>query len=93
MKSIKEINQAALDKFYQNEFWRKFYDDAPMIAKELIEDGFRASLSDDENDDEDSNIEDRLTIDDIRYLAERGYHPSMRKHYAELLEKKSASQS
>ena len=93
MKAIKEKNQAALDRFMDNEFWKKFYEDAPSGAKALIEDGFTASLSDDDSEDGEEVSEDSLTVEDIRYFAERGYNQQMRKHYADLLEKRTTSSS
>ena len=86
MKAINPRNQEALDKFCQNEFWCCYYANAPAEAKILIEDGFSASLSDDESNDAVDTTEDALTVETIRYFAERGYNQQMRKHYAEVLQ-------
>jgi len=95
MKAIHPENQAALDRFCKNDFWRHYYEDAPSVAKELIEGSFRYSV---EGSEDKSNIseqkkraderEARMTEDDLRYLADVGCHPLMRKHYREVLEKR-----
>lgn len=58
-------------------------------VKELLEENYYASINFEEcekEDDEDSAWnEDRMTIDQIRYLSVHGWHPMMRSHYKELL--------
>lgn len=93
-KAVNPKYQAALDEFCENETWRSEYKNAPEYMKELLEENYYASVNFEEcdkEDDEDSAWnEDRMTIDQIRYLSVHGWHPMMRSHYKELLSRRLA---
>ena len=96
-KAVNPRNQAALDEFCKNEFWRSEYENAPECMKELLEDSYYASLNyekclkDRKEHKESSWDEDKMTIEQIRYLAKFGWHPMMRSHYKQVLERRLAA--
>jgi len=93
MKALKEENQATLDEFCKNEFWKSYYESAPVGVKEFIEDGFRKddSISRGERKRLADEREAKMSDEDIKFLAERGWHQMMRKHYKEVLEKRQTA--
>lgn len=96
--AIKPENQAALDEFMKNNYWRSYYEKAPRTAKIHIEDGFAFSLApekEDEMTDEEirKDAEDRLAALDeegLEYLAKNAHHPKMREYFGKELARRKA---
>ena len=78
-----------LAKFMENEFWAKYYSEAPAVAKEFIALEMYASDYDVDDDADFDNlqleVEGRMEAADRRYLAEHSPNRYERARFAKML--------
>lgn len=80
MLDEKKIDRA-LKEFFKNEYWKKYYDNAPSEnCKRYIVLGFSRSLYDYPDFEERKKVGDELELSDWKYLYENEGNHQMKHH-------------
>lgn len=91
MKAINPKFQSALDKFMENDFWRKVYEGAPAGAKAKLETEFQCSanigdgpIREETNRIWREDVKPTLKAEDWKYLAQFARRPQQKEFYLQM---------